>query len=164
MKMHVVLFSRLGRRLTLFFNICIFKEMASQEHDSGIMQWARNLLDGDPVYNSVHYGDMIQHDANDIYRGQYARGQYDTESNHVENDEVIAYTLQEEYSRLSVAEDTGYSHAEEEHSQASTHADDWDGLSRRGYCLGIPKTVACTTFLLCGNLYHLVVLLEILSF
>ncbi|KAM5575089.1 hypothetical protein ABKV19_014164 [Rosa sericea] len=67
---------------------------------------------------------MIQHNANDIYRGQYIRGQYGTESNHVENDEIIAYTLQEEYSRLSVAEASGCSHGDEEQLQASTHADD----------------------------------------
>lgn len=131
--------------------------MAGQEHESGIMQWALSLLDGNPAYDSVQYGDMIQHDANDIYRGQYIRGQYGdtiqhdandiytgqyvraqygTESNHVENDEMIAHTLQEEYSRLSVAEVSGYSHGDEEQSQASTHADDWHGLSRRNYCSG----------------------------
>ncbi|KAL6145785.1 hypothetical protein ACLB2K_056470 [Fragaria x ananassa] len=141
--------------------------MAGQEHESGIMQWALSLLDGNPAYDSVQYGDMIQHDANDIYRGQYIRGQYGdtiqhdandiypgqyvraqygTEPNHVENDEMIAHTLQEEYSRLSVAEVSGYSHGDEEQSQASTHADDWHGLSRRNYCSDgdYPNEGACT--------------------
>ncbi|XP_062001945.1 OVARIAN TUMOR DOMAIN-containing deubiquitinating enzyme 12 [Rosa rugosa] len=120
--------------------------MAGQEHESGIMQWALSLLDGDPAYNTVYYGDMIQHDANDIYRGQYIRGQYGTESNHVENDEIIAHTLQEEYSRLSVADASGYSHGDEEQSQASTHADDWYSLSRRNYCSDsdYPNEGACT--------------------
>lgn len=126
--------------------------MAGQEHESGIMQWALSLLDGDPAYNTVYNGDMIQHDANDIYHGQYFRGQYGTESNHVENDEIIAHTLQEEYSRLSVAEASRYSHGDEEQSQASTHADDWYSLSRRNYCSGIQKTIACTFSFV--NLYH----------
>lgn len=57
------------------------------------MHWAFSLLDGDLVYNPVHYGDMIQYEANDICCEQYTRGQYDIESNHVENDKIIAYIL-----------------------------------------------------------------------
>ncbi|XP_050378304.1 OVARIAN TUMOR DOMAIN-containing deubiquitinating enzyme 12-like [Argentina anserina] len=110
--------------------------MAGQEHESGMMQWALSLFDSDPAYyNPVQYGDMIQNDANDTYRGNYIRRQCDTESNHVENDEFIAYTLQEEYSRLSVAEASRYYHGDEEQSQSSNnHADDRHGISRRNYC------------------------------
>ncbi|KAK9920938.1 hypothetical protein M0R45_029475 [Rubus argutus] len=69
--------------------------MASQEHNSGIMQWALSLLDGDSVYNPVQYGDMIQHDTNDIYRGTICQ-----RVNMILNltmwrmIEIIAYTLQ----------------------------------------------------------------------
>lgn len=109
--------------------------MASHEHDSDIFQWGLRLLDGDPVYNSsYYYGDMIQHNANDIYHEEDVRSHYDTESNHVENDEIIARTLQEEFSRLSVTEASEYSHAGEAQAQASVLADEWHGVSTRNYC------------------------------
>ncbi|VVA17321.1 PREDICTED: OTU [Prunus dulcis] len=109
--------------------------MASHEHDSDIIQWGLRLLDGDPVYNSsYYYGDMIQHNANDIYHEEYFRSHYDTESNHVENDEIIARTLQEEFSGLSVTEASEYPHAGEAQAQASVLADEWHGVSTRNYC------------------------------
>ncbi|XP_050379746.1 OVARIAN TUMOR DOMAIN-containing deubiquitinating enzyme 12 isoform X2 [Argentina anserina] len=93
--------------------------MAGREHESGIMQWALSLFDGDPTYNSGQYGDMIQHDDNDIYRGQYIRGQY---------------------------ESSGYSHGDEQQSQPYAHVDDWQGLPRRNYCSDgdYPNERACT--------------------
>ncbi|KAM1050741.1 hypothetical protein ACFX13_033165 [Malus domestica] len=110
--------------------------MASSEYDSDIVQWGLRLLDGDPVYNSSYYygSDMIQQYANDIYHYEHIRSHYDTESNNVENDEIIAHTLQEEYSRLSVTEAYEYSHAGEAQPQASFHADVWHGQSTRDFC------------------------------
>lgn len=121
--------------------------MASHEHDSDIIQWGLRLLDGDPVYNSsYYYSDMIQHNANDIYHEEYFRSHYDTESNHVENDEIIARTLQEEFSGLSVTEASEYSHAGEAQAQASVLADEWHGVSTRNYCSGIWKPAALPSF------------------
>ncbi|CAN6716076.1 unnamed protein product [Malus baccata var. baccata] len=108
--------------------------MTSHEYDSDIVQWGIRLFGRDPVCNSsYYYGDMIQRDSNDIDHEECIRSHYDTESNNVENDEIIAHTLQEEFSRLSVREASEYSHAGEVQSQASFLADEWHGQSTRDY-------------------------------
>ncbi|KAF3441866.1 hypothetical protein FNV43_RR15781 [Rhamnella rubrinervis] len=107
--------------------------MVINEYDSDIMQWGLRLLDGDPYYNSGYYGETIQSDADEIDQSHYVRGYYDTDSNDVENDEIIARTLQEEFSQIAVTENSGYSDAGEGHSQASNLVHNWHGPSARNY-------------------------------
>ncbi|XP_062117268.1 OVARIAN TUMOR DOMAIN-containing deubiquitinating enzyme 12-like [Humulus lupulus] len=74
--------------------------------------------DEDLAKSYAYYRDgMIQNHSDDIYHKQY----YDTESNNVENDEIIAHALQEEFSRLDMEESSGYSHVGENHSLAPVH-------------------------------------------
>lgn len=103
--------------------------MAANEH-SDVIQWGLQLLDGDPI-NSGYYGGVIPHNADDVYQGHY-----DMERNHLENDEVIARTLQEEFSQLAVSEPSGYFHTGEEHYQSSNLGNDWHGPSINYYCSG----------------------------
>ncbi|KAF5750396.1 hypothetical protein HS088_TW03G00732 [Tripterygium wilfordii] len=99
--------------------------MIPYEQESDVVQWGLRLLDGDPPYYSGYYGDAIQHETEDNYHGQYARGHYDlTDCSQVENDEMIARALQEEISQLEITESSGYSAAEEQ-SEASNHMHDW---------------------------------------
>ncbi|XP_019198698.1 PREDICTED: OTU domain-containing protein DDB_G0284757 isoform X2 [Ipomoea nil] len=49
----------------------------------------------------------------------------------VENDEIIAHTLQEELSRIAIAESSGSSHVEEAHQKESVLSQDWLGSSKR---------------------------------
>lgn len=104
------------------------------QQDSDFVHW---VLGGDPFYHSVYNSDMVQQDAGDIYRHtNYFRGHShtDTQSSQIENDEVIARTLQEEFSHLAVAEASEFSHAGEEQPQASCEPHDWLTPSTADYC------------------------------
>ncbi|KAJ1392266.1 hypothetical protein SESBI_36009, partial [Sesbania bispinosa] len=109
--------------------------MVLYEH-SDVVQWGIDLFDGDPGYSPGYYGDIIQHDTGDIYNGHYFHSHYDTEYNQVENDEIIAQTLQEEFSRLAIAECSRYSHADEEQFHASEPTYDWHNTSMTNYYSG----------------------------
>lgn len=99
---------------------------------SDVFQWGLRILGGEPA-SSEYYGDIIQHDTYEISDGQYYRQHDDTDSNNVENDEIIAHTLQEEFSQLAISEASGYSHAGEDHLQASNLAHDWDSQPTPNY-------------------------------
>lgn len=58
-------------------------------------------------------------------------GYYDPSHAYVDNDEIIAHTLQEELSRVAIAESSGSSCAEEEHQKESVLSQDWLGSSKR---------------------------------
>ncbi|KAL1060726.1 hypothetical protein V6Z11_1Z074500 [Gossypium hirsutum] len=78
--------------------------MTMYQQDSDFVHW---VLGGDPFYHSVYNNDMVQQDAGDIYHHTYyfrGHSHTDTQSSQIENDEVIARTLQEEFSHLAVAE------------------------------------------------------------
>lgn len=100
-------------------NFSLLEEMAIYDHESDFVQWGLGLLniDEDPALNYGYYGD-------DLYRRQSYGVYYDTEPNNVENDEIIAHTLQEEFSRLDFAESSGHSHRGEDqlHGSALVHA------------------------------------------
>ncbi|KAJ0089181.1 hypothetical protein Patl1_32138 [Pistacia atlantica] len=114
--------------------------MIMEEQDSGLLQWGLHFFECDPYLHSGYHGEIVQHDANDIYNGQYFRDHSDAECNQVENDEIIARTLQEEFSQefsqLALAEDSQYSHAGEDHLQDSVQDHDWHNLSTRDYSSG----------------------------
>ncbi|XP_061368773.1 OVARIAN TUMOR DOMAIN-containing deubiquitinating enzyme 12-like [Gastrolobium bilobum] len=109
--------------------------MVLNEH-SDVGQWAINLFDGYPGYSPGYYSDIIQHDTEDVYNGQYFHSHHDPECNQVENDEIIARTLQEEFSQLEIAECSRYSQADEEHFRVSEPAYDWHNTSMMNYCSG----------------------------
>ncbi|KAL5742954.1 hypothetical protein ACOSP7_029686 [Xanthoceras sorbifolium] len=106
--------------------------MAVEEQESGVAQWGRHIFEFDTYLHSGYHSDMIQDYPNDMYRVQYFRDHNDIECNHVENDEIIARTLQEEFSQLAIAEASQYPHSEE-HLQGSIHDHDWNSLSTRNY-------------------------------
>ncbi|TYH02930.1 hypothetical protein ES288_A09G179900v1 [Gossypium darwinii] len=108
--------------------------MTMYQQDSDFVHW---VLGGDPFYHSVYNNDMVQQDAGDIYHHTYyfrGHSHTDTQSSQIENDEVIARTLQEEFSHLAVAETSEFSHAGEEQSQASCEPHDWLTPSTTDYC------------------------------
>lgn len=107
--------------------------MAIHEHDSDLVQWGLRLLDGDPdpSFNSGYYNEIIQSHSGDFYNERHARDQYETDSNNVENDEIIARTLQEEFSQLAVAEASEFSPPGEEHYQVSNPVYAWQSPPTR---------------------------------
>ncbi|XP_062167403.1 OVARIAN TUMOR DOMAIN-containing deubiquitinating enzyme 12-like isoform X2 [Alnus glutinosa] len=96
------------------------------------MQWGIQLLDGDPINSGSYYEQITHHGADDVSNGHYQE-HYDTDGTHVENDEAIARTLQEEFLQLTMSEVSGYSHAGEEHYQASNIEHDWHSPSPMNY-------------------------------
>ncbi|KAJ8899874.1 hypothetical protein K2173_019577 [Erythroxylum novogranatense] len=99
--------------------------MAIYEQDSDVIQWGLRILDGDPPFYPGYYDEAIQN-GNSYLEQQYVEDQYDiTDSNHVENDEIIARTLQEDFSQLAVSEASGYPVAAEEYMQPSVQLHDW---------------------------------------
>ncbi|KAJ7976934.1 OTU domain-containing protein [Quillaja saponaria] len=111
--------------------------MVLYEH-SDVVQWGLHLFDSDPIYGPGYYSDMIQHDADDIYNGHYLQGHHDTDCNHVENDEIIAHTLQQEFAQLEIAESSSrqQTQADEQQLFSSGVAYDWHSSSMVDYSSG----------------------------
>lgn len=106
------------------------------DQDPDILSWGLNILQVGPYPNSDYCGATTQNDAH-FYDGGYTReGNFGTDRICVENDEIIAHALQEEFSQLAVAEATGPLHANEEHSQASVLTQDWFVPSMRDFYSG----------------------------
>ncbi|KAA0044003.1 OTU domain-containing protein [Cucumis melo var. makuwa] len=76
--------------------------MVPSGYESDVIQWGLRLFDGDSVFNSGYYGEMTAVD--DYYPGNYYRDHYNLEHTCVENDEIIARTLQENLSHLSITD------------------------------------------------------------
>ncbi|GMY14779.1 OVARIAN TUMOR DOMAIN-containing deubiquitinating enzyme 12-like isoform X1 [Fagus crenata] len=109
--------------------------MVMHEHPD-VIQWGLQIFDSDPI-NPGYYGEIVHHSADDAYNGHYQE-HYDTECSHtdcshLENDEIIARTLQEDFSQLNVSEASKYSHGGEEHYQASNLEHDWHSPSTMNY-------------------------------
>lgn len=87
--------------------------------DPDVARWGLHLLDVDHLFSSNYYGDTSHHDVY-ISREQYSTDNHnDMDSISIENDEIIAHTLQEELTRMSLAERTEFSNAR----------DNWQGFS-----------------------------------
>lgn len=106
------------------------------EQDSDVLHWGLDILHGDPFSNTGYCGGTTQNDANFYDSCYVGEGNIGTDRTTIENDEIIAHALQEEFSQLAVAEANGPSHADEEHLQASVLAQDWFGPSMRNYSSG----------------------------
>ncbi|KAA8539280.1 hypothetical protein F0562_025972 [Nyssa sinensis] len=104
--------------------------MVTCEQDPDVVRWGLHLLDVCSLSNSGSPGTLTEYE--NPSQVEYVNGSYyETKHNNVENDEVIAHTLQEELSRLAAAEASGSPHIGEEHVQASILAQDWLGPSKR---------------------------------
>ncbi|KAJ6381752.1 hypothetical protein OIU77_030427 [Salix suchowensis] len=142
--------------------------MVFYEQDSGVIQWGLRLLDGDPPFYSGYYGDAIVQ-SDDGYHGHYARDHYDiTDCSHVENDEMIARTLQEEFSQLAVTEENEYSHGGEGGEVqllSSVDEHDWHCTPTKNYCSGLwlRLSFCFVSFFVGGNFlcwFHLMFLMH----
>ncbi|XP_068640172.1 OVARIAN TUMOR DOMAIN-containing deubiquitinating enzyme 12-like [Aristolochia californica] len=111
--------------------------MITYEQDPDVVQWGLNLLEGaDPFSNSAYCGTITQQDSN-YHDEEYAREYpFSSEQLTIENDEILAHALQEEFSHLAVAEASGSSNVGEMHLQASILAQDWFDPSPRNYTAG----------------------------
>lgn len=124
-----------------FQKYCL-KVMAVEEQESGIFQWSRHIFDFDTNY-AAYQTNLIQEYPSDVYHGQYFTE--DAECNNVENDEMIARTLQEEislqegFSQLAIAEAPQYSHSQE-YVGEPIYDHDRSNLSNRNYSSGIWRT------------------------
>ncbi|XP_020261359.1 uncharacterized protein LOC109837500 isoform X2 [Asparagus officinalis] len=105
------------------------------EQDSDIFRWGLHQLLGDASVPG-YCGTTTQNDGN-IHGEVYVREvNCGTDHAAVENDEVIAHALQEEFSQVAVAESSGHPHGDEEHLQASVLAQDWFGPPMRNLYTG----------------------------
>lgn len=103
------------------------------EPESDAARGVLSFLDVDQLFSSNYYGDGRQHDI-EICHEQYAReNPYHPSYCNVDNDEVIAHALQEEWSELSIAGDAQSSHADEQYLQPSAGVQHWHGPPREYY-------------------------------
>ncbi|OWM82418.1 OVARIAN TUMOR DOMAIN-containing deubiquitinating enzyme 12 [Punica granatum] len=103
------------------------------EQDSDVFQWGQRLFDT-PFFHPGYPTDAIHQDAGSIYHVPV--NHYVTEYNTVENDEIIAHTLQEEFSHLAVRESSQDFHVPDDDSSMSVHQQDWRSPSMRLYYSG----------------------------
>lgn len=97
------------------------------EQDSDIVRWGLHQL-YDSSLNSTNLATMDQNSGKDCGVHFVAESglQEDCGSvESVENDEVIALALQEELSKVAIAEASGSSHTKEEHLQESVLTQNW---------------------------------------
>ncbi|XP_072985604.1 OVARIAN TUMOR DOMAIN-containing deubiquitinating enzyme 12-like isoform X1 [Typha latifolia] len=99
--------------------------MIMREPDPDVLRWGLHLLQGDPCADSTEYGNSSQIDASACDEAYISEISYRTDRSIVENDEIIAHALQEEFSQVAVAESSGPSHADEQHLHASVLTQDW---------------------------------------
>lgn len=94
------------------------------EPDPDVARWGLYLLDVDHLFSSNYYGDTSHHDVY-ISHEQYSRdNRNDMDTISIENDEIIAHTLQEELSQMSLAEGTEFSNSGDTW-QAFSATQDW---------------------------------------
>lgn len=103
-----------------------------QQQSSDFVSW---VLGYDTNFQSGYTANMTQHDAADLYDGHY-RGYNEIEYNQTENDEVIARTLQEEFSQLEVTDTSDSLNASEENLQTYSDGSDWHTSSAPNYYSG----------------------------
>lgn len=94
------------------------------EPDSDVVKWGLNFLDVDQIFSSTYYGDSNQQDVN-ISHEQYNGNTYhENEFNNVENDEMIAHSLQQELLDLSIEDEDEVSNPVDG-LQRSNDTQDW---------------------------------------
>lgn len=91
------------------------------ESDSDVARWGLNFLDAGPLFNS-HYGDNNQGEVYVYHQWHNGYNNTDTGCSNVENDEMIAHALQEDFSQLTISE-------EQPLQVSSDTATDWNHYS-----------------------------------
>lgn len=82
--------------------------MMSYEQDPDVLRWGlHQLLDVCTLSNSGSQNVITRYDTDLSQVGYVREGYTDTEPAYVENDEVIAHVLQEEFSRIAAEEASG---------------------------------------------------------
>lgn len=100
------------------------KLMIMYEQDPDIFRWGLHHLLGD-MSISDYGGTTAQNSANNHEVEYVTISNFGTDQAAVENDEVIAHALQEEFSNVAVAEASGHTHSGEEHQQVAVLVQDW---------------------------------------
>lgn len=114
------------------------------EHDPDVLRWSFQFLDGDQFSDSGYCETHTQNDISFYEREYTGESNCDTDHTALENDEIIAHALQEEFSQLAVAESSGTSHESEDHLQQSLLTQEWYGSPTRNFCSGIEIIWTCT--------------------
>lgn len=107
------------------------------EPDSDVVKWGLHFLDVDQIFSSTYYGDSNQHDVN-ICHEQYNNGgnsYQENDFNNVQNDEMLAHSLQQELLDLSISDGNELSNPEE-HLQTSNDTQEWYTPSPDNYYYG----------------------------
>lgn len=108
--------------------------MITHEQDPDVVRWGLELFDGNPFSNYGYCGN-VAHDEIQYYQGQcFDVDNYDKACN-IENNELIAQTLQE-LSQLAVAEPVSFDEGVE-NLQLSMCPQDWLSLSINNYGSGM---------------------------
>ncbi|KAH7690408.1 Ubiquitinyl hydrolase 1 protein [Dioscorea alata] len=104
--------------------------MIMWEQDPDVVRWGLHLL-SDP-FSSTVYCEVPTSNVATFHDGENAREcNLNSECTDVENDEIIAHTLQEEFSQVAAAEASGALQEGSDRLQASVLAQDWLGPPMR---------------------------------
>ncbi|KAL9676936.1 hypothetical protein QQ045_005158 [Rhodiola kirilowii] len=123
------------------------------EDDSELARWGRRLFEGDDedcnkytglsvpsfdysggyIPNSEYKGDISQYGVL-IQQDPHSSGSIETTISNVENDEIIAHTLQEELSQLAVTEASEFHDSQQ--NLESVYHQNWHNPSAGEYCTG----------------------------
>lgn len=117
--------------LVIFAGFCfkVGKLMAMYDQDPDVVAWGLDLLSGCPPYHNSEYSETIIHRDDIGYNENYTMESIDNTDNcTIENDEVIAHALQEEFSELASVEAS-------DHLHASVLAQVWDKFDNDGIVL-----------------------------
>ncbi|XP_065868269.1 OVARIAN TUMOR DOMAIN-containing deubiquitinating enzyme 12-like [Euphorbia lathyris] len=107
--------------------------MITHEQDPDVVQWGLQLFESNPYSTYVYCGTNTQDDIN-YYAGQHFKDEYyDTKCSNIEDDELLAHTLQEKLSQLSVAEALDSPQEVDDQLQGSSVQLDWHAQSIEDY-------------------------------
>lgn len=107
--------------------------MITHEQDPDVVRWGLELFDGNPFSNYGYCGNI--HDEIQYYQGQCLDVDNYDKACTIENNELIAQTLQE-LSQLAVAEPVSFDQGTE-NVQLPTCPQDWFSLSINAYGSGM---------------------------
>ncbi|KAM7496756.1 hypothetical protein LguiA_021170 [Lonicera macranthoides] len=110
--------------------------MITYEQDPDVVRWGLELFDGDPFSNCGYCDSITPNDADYYHQQCYKEDHYDMGCNSLESDELLAHSLQEELSQLSVAEAPISSVEGAEDSDVSFYPQDWLDPSVGNYTFG----------------------------
>lgn len=128
------------------------------EQDPDVVRWGLHLL-SDP-FSSTVYCEVPTSNVATFHVGENAREcNLNSECTAVENDEIIAHALQEEFSQVAAAEASGALQEGSDRLQASVLAQDWLGppmrFIRSGLCNSLFGSSYCNVSLGSSSSYCL---------